>query len=634
MLTLIRNMLRTRLAGLLFLLIIIAMGAWGVTDVFSGGIGNNLASAGTTTFSEAQLDQEVERELRSATDDRGRALSKAQAAQQGIVDQIYQRELFRTSLLAYADKLGAGATDDTILEVIRNDENFQSDTGTFDPNLYRSLLQANGFSPAMFERFLRRDLTINLLTQSTQAGLKVPTSLTGLQSAYAGELRKASWFILSREALREPEPVTDEEIETFYDEQQQALTNPPRRAVSMIQLTVDDFLSQAEYTEDDLLAYYDAVKAQEYTGPDTRSWTEFVFTSEAEARGALGQIAGGAAPDALPGLANSATRRGKRNTMSSSALADRVFGPAAQPGGIYGPVQTGNFFTVARLEKVEPGMAVPFESVRDEIVDALAREQAIGLYYDSIGKLDGLIGTGADLEEIASQMGTPVLSFAPVDRSGVTENGNAPSLLRQNSDILTRSFELTEGGRTPRFGQDEAAYMLRVDEVVDAYTPPLADLRSDLRTVLQRQRQAQALTDAAQDLQMRIEAGEIALAAAAAEHGAEVKTTEAAFTRRASDSANIPASFIPGVFALRREGSVQVMPTENQNEAAIVQLDSIDRPSSSELRALTQMSAPQIQQQLANDLLEAYVSEIENAVDLEVNPQAFETYKARINPDT
>ena len=33
MLTTIRNMLRSKLAGLLFILIIVAMGAWGVTDV-------------------------------------------------------------------------------------------------------------------------------------------------------------------------------------------------------------------------------------------------------------------------------------------------------------------------------------------------------------------------------------------------------------------------------------------------------------------------------------------------------------------------------------------------------------------------------------------------------------------------
>ncbi|MEQ8559540.1 MAG: SurA N-terminal domain-containing protein [Henriciella sp.] len=634
MLTLIRNMLRTRLAGLLFLLIIIAMGAWGVTDVFSGNLGNNLAAAGDVKFSEAQLDQEVERELRTATDERGRALSKAQASEQGMVDQIYQRELFRTALVAYADRLGAVATDEALVNVVRNDETFQGDTGTFDPELYRQLLRANGFTPDMFERFLRRDLTINWLTQTAQAGLQPPLSLTALQAAYSGELRKASWFVLSRENLPEPDPVTDEDIAVFYEEQQQALTNPPRRAISLVHLTVDDFMSQAEYTEDDLQAYYDAVKGQEYTGPDTRTWTEFVFRSEEEARDALGRIAGGAAPASLGGLANSAERTGKRSSMSNTSLADRVFGPTAQPGGIFGPVQTGNFYTVARLESIEPGEAIPFEEVRDQIVDEVSREQAIGLYYDSISQLDGLIGTGADLEQIAEQMGTPVLSFAPVDRSGVTEKGLAPSVLRRNPDILSRAFELTEGGRTPRFGQDESAYMLRVDRVVDAFTPPLEDLREDLRTVLERQRQSQALTNAAQDIKKQLEASEITLEEAAAQYGATTEAPDQAFTRRASETSVIPPAFVPGVFSLKREGDVHVTPTEQQDEIAVVQLVEIDRPTPAELRALAPVSEPQMRQQLNNDLLEAFVASAQDAVNLEVNPQALEAYKARINPDT
>ena len=231
-------------------------------------------------------------------------------------------------------------------------------------------------------------------------------------------------------------------------------------------------------------------------------------------------------------------------------------------------------------------------------------------------------------------MGTPVLSFAPVDRSGVTETGFAPSVLRQDPDILTRTFELTEGGRTPRFGQDQSAYMLRVDRVVEAYTPPLEDLREDLVKVLERQRQAEALGNAAQDILAQIEAGELSLEQAAAEYGATVNSTTQAITRRASSGTSIPQPFVPGVFSLRREGDVQALPTERQDEVAILRLDSIDRPSAEELQALAPAAAPQIRQQLANDLLEAYVAEIESDVNLEVNPQAFQAYKARVNPDT
>lgn len=634
MLTLIRNMLRTKLAGLLFLLLIVAMGAWGVTDVFSGGIGNNLAVAGDTQLTEAQLDQEVERELRTATDERGRAISKAQAAERGLIDQIYQRELFRTSLMSYARQMGAIATDEAVLKVIRSDPSFQSDTGTFDPIRFRQLLDANGFSVPMFENSLKRDMTISVLTGSAQAGLQAPLPISSLQAAYSGELRQVAWFTLSRSALPDPAPVTDEELATFYEQQKQALTQPQRRGVSLIQLKIDDFLSQSQFSDEELRAYYDSVKQQEFSGPDTRSWTEFVFSSDAEARAALGRIAGGATTESLPGLVNSAERSGQRTTMSSAALAERVFSPAAAPGGIFGPVQTGNYFTVVRLEGIEPGAAEPFENVRDEIVNALSREQAIGLYYDSLTKLDNLIGTGASLEEIASEMSTPVLSFVPIDRSGVTELGLAPTVLRQDPEILTRTFDLTQGSKTARFGQDEIAYVLRVDTIVEAHTPELDDIRDDLRTVMTAQRESDALSNAAQSIKAEIESGEVTLESAAQQYGAEVVAPDVTFTRRPSEASGIPPQFVAGVFSLRDAGEIYVAPTQNRDQVAIVELISIDRASSEELRALAPISQQQLQAQLNNDLLEAFASEIQRDVNLKVNQNAINAYKARVNPDT
>ncbi|MEQ9314997.1 MAG: peptidyl-prolyl cis-trans isomerase, partial [Henriciella sp.] len=594
----------------------------------------NMAAAGNTKLTEAQLDQEIERELRTATDDRGRAISKAQAIERGIVDQIYQRELFRTALMAYADQLGAVATDDAVLDVIRSDTSFQGDTGKFDPVRFQQLLQSNGFSVPMFENYLKRDMTIARLTGATQTGLQAPLAISSLQAAFNGELRSIEWFVLPRSALPPVDEITDEELEEFYTQQKQNLTQPQRRKISLIELTLDDFLSQADLSEDDLRAYYEAVKDRQFAGPDTRTWTEFVFSSEDVARQALGRIAGGADPSTIAGIANSAQRTGQRTDMSSADLAERVFGPAAQPGGIYGPIRTGSFYTIARLESVQPGDVEPFEAVRDEIVNELSREQAVGLYYDSLTRLDNLIGTGANLEEIASEMGTPVLSFEAVDRTGVTHLGLAPSVLRSDPDILTRAFDLTAGGKTARFGQDEVAYILRVDQIKEAYTPELDEIRDDLRTVMLAQRESEALTTAAQDLKLELEAGDKTLEQAAAEFGASVVSPEAGFTRQTTNSPAVPRQFIAGAFSVRDEGGVYIAPTQNRDEVAIVQLKSIDRASEAELRALAPISQQQIQAQLASDLLDAFAAEIQRSVELKVNSDAYTSYKSRVSPDS
>lgn len=634
MLTMIRNMLRSKLAGLLFLILIVAMGAWGVTDVFSGSLGSNLAASGDTALSEQDFDREVERQLRTATDDRGRAISKAQAAERGIIDQIYQREVLQTSLLAYARKLGARATTEEVASVISEDSAFQTDTGTFDRNLYRALLDQNGFTPASFERFLRRDLTIARLRQATAAALRAPAPLLQVQAAFVGEQRKAQWFLLTRDNLPAAEPVTDEDLFAYYEERKDALENPQRRRISLLNLTVDDFLNQSEFTEEELRAYYDSVKSRQYSGPDTRTWTEFVFNSEEAARSALGRIAGGAAPEALDGLASSAERAGREETLSNRDLAERLFGQTARPGGIFGPVETGRFYTVARLENITPGETEPFEVVREDIVETLSREQAIGLYYDALSRLDNLIGTGASLESIGEQMGTPVLSFAGVDATGRTETGRRPAVLQADPAILARAFELTEGGKTARFGEEESAYILRVDAVEEPFTPALEDIREDLRAMLEQQREAEALDTAAQSIKQQVEQGSLSFADAAQQYDAELTAPDVFFTRIPSEQSGIPPTLATGVFSLREEGEVYVAQTQARDAVALVQLVAIDRPDTTELETAGAAYSAELAAQLETDLLDAFVADIQTDVKMRINRDALASYKARVNPDT
>lgn len=633
MLSMIRNMLRTKLAGLLFILIIVAMGAWGVTDVFSGGIGNNLASAGDVELTEAQFDQEVERQLRTATDDRGRAISKAQATERGIIDQIFQRELFQTTLVAYADRIGARATNEAVLETIRSDEAFQTDTGSFDPALYRGLLNQSGFTPASFENFLRRDLSISRIRRSVGAALQSPDAIVRLQSGYANEERQAQWFFLTFDDLPEPEPITDEELTAFYDERRDELENPQRRRISLLQLSVDDFLNQSEFTEDELIAYYESVKSREYAGPDTRTWTEFVFASEEDARAQLGRIAGGADPSTITNLVSSSERSGLQSSVSNQSLADRLFAPTASIGGIFGPFASGRFYTVARLQEITPGEVEPFENVRQEIVDTLSREQAVGLYYDSITRLDNLIGTGASLEEIGQDMGTPVLSFAPVERSGATRVGRQLSALQQDPAILQRAFELTEGGKTSRFGQDESAFIVRVDEIIEPFTPDLDEIRDDLRTGLEAQRRTTALSEAADDIKQRVEDGELTFADAAAEYGAELSAPDILFTRNPSPESGIPPALAGAVFSLREEGNVVNAPLSTGDTVALIQLVEIDRVDlGSDEAAMT--ASQELTDSIGNDLFSAFIAGIQDDVELQVNQNALASYKARVNPDT
>ncbi|MEM9053777.1 MAG: SurA N-terminal domain-containing protein [Pseudomonadota bacterium] len=625
MLTPLRNMLRSKASGGIFVLLIVAMAAWGVTDIFAGGGGANFVSVGERDVSSRAFDAQVERVLRRATDDRGRSLTKEEALEQGIIDEVFQDLLSQTILTAYADEQGISATTGAIAEAIGTDPVFQDTTGVFDSERYEQLLRDSGYFQEDYEATIEAEMTIRRLQNLPITGLKVPTALARLQAAYTGELRSASWFILQQSELPEIGDPTEDELRELYDTRQDILREPERRAISLIQLSADDYVAQSDVLDVDIEAYYEAYKTQRYTGPDSRSFTEFRFPDERTARNALGRIAGGAAADAIETATSTELKSGRRELIANERLAEQVFSPGAQVGSIHGPQPVGNEFLVIRLETITPGAATPLEAVRDEIESQLAREQAESLFYDALPQFDDLIGTGATLEGIAEGLGTPVLSFSPVDTNGVTKDGARYLPLVTAPGLLEMVYDRAEGKTTERFGDDDVTWLARIDKIVPERLPEFEEVRETLEFVWRQQQQSEQLQAVASEIEAAIAEDTTTLAAEAAKYASTMDSLPRPITRTNTDM-NIPRPLIDGMFEANAVGetfSIQGLP----GQMIIMQVTSIDRPDSETLDLLAQSSSLEIQNSIAEDLYRAYLISINRETDLNSNAGAFEAYK-------
>jgi len=625
MLTPLRNMLRSKASGGIFVLLIVAMAAWGVTDIFAGGSGSNLVSAGDRAVSDRTFDSTIERILRTQTDERGRSLTKEEAMQRGIVDQVYSELSRETLLTAYADKLGIAATTDAIVTSISTDPLFQDTTGVFDSARYSQLLNSNGFAEAEYEADVESRMTIGRLQDIPSAGLRVPNALARLQAAYSGELRSASWFILRQSELPAIGAPAEEDLLALYEERKNQLREPERRGISLIQLGPDDFIAQTDVTDADIDAYYEAYKAERYTGPDSRSFTEFAFSDETTARAALGRIAGGAAPEAIETALSTQLRSGRRELITNERLAEQVFARGAQIGSIHGPQPVGAGYVVIRLETIIEGAATPLADVREEIEAELARELAIGIFYDTLPQFDDLLGTGADLEGIAEGLGAPVLSFAPVDTNGVTEQGQRYLPLVTAPGLLQMIYAQAEGRNTERFGEDEATWIARVDRIVPERLPEFEEVRERLEIVWEQQQKREQLQAIASEIEARIADDASTLEAEAATYNAVIEALPRSVTRENTEL-QLPRQLMTGLFAANGEGetfSVQGM----ADQMIIMQVTDIDRPESETLDLLASSSALEIQQGIADDLFRAYLISIAEDIELENNVRALDAYK-------
>ncbi|MEM6536029.1 MAG: SurA N-terminal domain-containing protein, partial [Pseudomonadota bacterium] len=620
-------MLRSPAAGGLFVLLIIAMAAWGVTDVFSGGLGDKLVGAGNRTISDQEFDNLVERQLRSATDDRGRAISKEQALEQGTIDQLFSNMQFEVLLRAYADKVGITATQNSIQNEITAIPAFRDTTDVFDPSRLTAYLRQEGFSQRTFEDRLEAELTMGRLQQIPGAGLNTPSVLSRIEAAYNGELRSASWFVLSKSELPPLEAPTDEDLQTLYEQNQSAIRVPERRQVSMIQLSPNDYLARAVVSEADIEGYYQAYKRERYTGPDTRTFTEFRFTDEATARAALGAIAGGASASDLDGLSGSEVRSGQAGSIANERLSEQVFAARSQPASLHGPILVGSYWTVIRLESISPGEETPLETVREAISNELAMGQAVGFFYEALPRFDDLIGTGADLEDIGTDLGTPILTFAPVDQRGVSETGTFYQPMLDAEGLLTSIFNRPEGSVTERVGTDEVTYIARVDKILPERMPTLEEVRGDLAEAWTQREGFRQLQSAADEIEARLASGETVLTQEAGDYNTVVQALPRPILRT-SQSAELPSQLVASLFNARREGDTVAEPI-SPTEILIMQVTQIDRPTPETVTLLASSAAPDVGQQLTQDLFQAFLIDVQEEIEVEVNAGAFESYKAR-----
>ncbi|MEO1305959.1 MAG: peptidyl-prolyl cis-trans isomerase, partial [Pseudomonadota bacterium] len=392
-----------------------------------------------------------------------------------------------------------------------------------------------------------------------------------------------------------------------------------------IRLSPDDYVANSEVSEDDILAYYEAYKAERYTGPDSRTFTEFSFTDEDTARAALGRIAGGAAADAIDTAISTQVRSGRREIINSARLSEQVFSRGAQVGSIHGPQPVGTDFVVIRLEDITPGEATPLEFVREEIETEIARELAVGLFYDALPLFDDLLGTGETLEGIAQGLGAPVLSFAPVDMNGFSSTGQRFLPLVTAPGLLQMVYAQAEGRTTERFGDDEVTWIARVDSIVPERLPEFDEVRDRLIATWRQQQESDQLAAAAAEIEAAIADGTSSLDAEAAKFNASIETLPRPITRQNTEL-QFPAPLLNGLFDANEVGetfSIQGV----SGQMIIMQVTNIDRPESETLDLLAQASAIEIQTNVADDLFRAYLISIAEDVELTTNGRALDAYK-------
>ena len=636
MLALMKSLMNSFVGKIIVMIIIAGMAFWGVDQMFAqlrGGIGSNMAAAGSRGFDAVTFDRRVESVIRNINADSEEPVTKPELLEQGVIDQVFQLEAAKLTLLGYADSIGVHPSTDAVVEELKNIDAFKNPlTGALDLDTYRDVLYRSRITQADYEQQLSDDLTMKALRDAAGAAIFPPKTLSGLQARYIGEARNVGWFILDTSSLPEPDAPTEEDIRAYYDENLEALKQPERRMIDVLRMSAEDFLSEVTVTDQEVATVYEASKSERYSEPDTRTYVELMFSSREAARTAFGLLAAGADPASVEGVASRETRTGRRESVSDPLLAEAMFGAGKQSGALFGPAERGDQWLVARLVSVQPGAVFPLEQVEGEIRDQLSRERAAVLLFEKMEALDRAIGAGYPISQIAEEVGVPLITFAPVDQSGRTREGVALMGLISAGEAFQQAFEIPVGENSNRIDIGEATYLTSPRKVLESYTPEFEELREDVRTGLVRQREANGVQAALDDLTDRIKSGESTLEAEARAANEVVETPLAPITRRTAADSGLPNAAVTSVFS-GKEGDVFTFPSRTGDAVMVMQITDITPPSEADMSELAPLANSSLLTSLQTDLDQAMEAEIAATMKLRTNQGTLRAYKATITSD-
>lgn len=604
-----RTFAKSPFAVILFGLLIVSFAVFGISDVFKGPQISGVVAAGSRSISAADFKSRYDNYRKETEQRSGEALTPEQAVERGVDRQILQEIALQESIAEVIRKFGVRPSDKLIGNVVREQMSnlhpsqrpFDPITGKFDPKMYAALLAEHNMTPESYQASLRDEISQTHVFSAVADGLHAPRIYGALQAAYGLESRDLAAFAINPATIERPANPTDAQLTAFMKQHADRLTRPETRVLSIMRVSAQALEPSVTVAPAEVQKTFDFRKDTLAT-PETRSLVQ-ILAPDAKAATVIAQrLAKGEQPAVV------ASAYGKQPVIISdkpkSALPDRKVADAAfslAAGQVSAPITGALGLSVVKVLKITPGTTATLESVRPVIEAELRAQNAQAKAYDQTQAYQDAHDAGADLITAAGKAGAMVMTTAPITAQGADETGQpVPGL---TPDILKTAFDLSTGGESElvEIGKGEY-YAVKVEKVIPAALPALADIKPQLTQVWLQNEMSTRLQAKADALLARVKKGE-SMEAVAASAGSQVQRVRGISRQTAQQHQNLGRDLLIATFGAKPGEAF----TSRAGQLAVVvaKLETVHPGKVADMALATQMMRQQIDSGLMRDLGEA-----------------------------
>ena len=500
---------------IIFGIIIVSFILTGVSGYLIGGGNNYAAKVNDQEISRGQFENAFNSERNRMQQQLGDQYSEL-AANEGYMKTLRQQVLNRlideALLDQYARELKLGISDEQVKQAIFATPAFQVD-GKFDNSRYNGILNQMGMTADQYAQALRNQLTTQQLINGVAGTDFMLKGETDELAALVAQQRVVREATIDVNALAAKQPVTEQEIASYYEQNKNNFMTPEQFRVSYIKL--DAATMQQPVSDADIQSYYDQHQDQ-FTQPQRTRYSIIQTKTEDEAKAVLDELNKGGDFAALA-KEKSADIISARN--GGDTIPDELKNAGLkEKGQLSGVIKSSVGFLIVRLDDIQPAKVKSLDEVRDDIAAKVKHEKALDAYYalqqkvsdaasndtESLAGAEQAAGVKATQTGWFSKDNLPEeLNFKPVAdaifNGGLVGENGAPGI---NSDIIT-----VDGDR---------AFVLRISEHKPEAVKPLADVQEQVKALVQHNKAEQQAKVDAEKLLVDLKAGKGAEAMQAA----------------------------------------------------------------------------------------------------------------------
>ena len=617
MLQAIRSKATSLLVKILFGVLIVTFGIWGIGDIFRNrSVDTSVATVAGERIEAAQLQQSVRADidrLRRASG--GASISMDQAKQLGIVDAALNR-LIESAVLAHeTDRLNLRVGNEAVRKAIVDNPAFHGSNGQFDRNIYNQILAANRLNGAQYEQLLRSDLERDELTISLTEGVRPPQELTDAIYRANAERRVADIVMLPASAAPAPPKPSEQDLLAFYKAHPDAFRTPERRNFTLAMLTINDVAAGINVPDSKLKDAYQA-RLDEFHTPETRQLQQMLLSDKAKADAAEAQLAAGkpfaAVAKAVAGADASTLDLGwMRRQDLPQPLADAAF--SAKQGAVTPPVQTSFGWHIVRVNAIKPEQTQTFDQVKDKLRQEVARDMAGDQIAQLANHIDDALAGGGSFAAVAKQFGMKVATITGADAQGDLADGKPATLPQQKAKVLQAAFA-TAPGQSSALDDlgDDGYFLVHVDTVTPSGVPPLDQVRNRVATLWQTQQRSEALANLAKQIADEVNAGQ-SLKSIAAKRKLVVSSTGPVMR---TGGGKMPPALAGPLFGLKLNGAAFAPAGDGY---AVAQLTAIQKADPATDKATVDALSHRLAQEMQSEFLSEFSQALRAHYPVEIN---------------